>query len=278
MFGSKKFQKGMEAGARPFEAKFAQYDEVLKHMEQNFGKLWKENKDVADEILNHVEEIERVRIYGLYPQIDIKELKPDYKKFLIAMLYALSSDSANDFQQSYIRSVQKYLEITTPQTSIDFVDLEKIDSLNAQKAIFQACVEYLLLGNGRPDFFEQYKESLFSHFAGTEKAKLEIWKNVLQIYTAIGPLGLAEKYGFVPKAATPVVEPEDLVIDIISHIPAKVERPVTLVKEKTTAGTVIKFGACLLGGAFLGATGYHFYQTKRGPNAKLGGHKLTYLN
>jgi len=28
---------------------------------------------------------------------------------------------------------------------------------------------------------------------------LEIWDNVLQIYSAIGPLGLAEKYGFVPQ-------------------------------------------------------------------------------
>ena len=65
MFNSKKFQKGMEAGARPFEAKFAQHAEALRRLEKNFRKQWKETKDVADKILNQVEENERARIYGL---------------------------------------------------------------------------------------------------------------------------------------------------------------------------------------------------------------------
>ena len=86
-------------------------------------------------------------------------------------------------------------------------------------------MEYFLLGNGKADFFEQYEESLFSHFAVTEKARLEIWENVLQIYTATGPLGLAEKYGFVPEVAKgktgsrKAVKLADEIINSILNIP-----------------------------------------------------------
>ena len=225
MFGSKKFQKGMEAGARPFEAKFAQHADALRRLEQNFGKQWKETKDVADKILAQVESNERFRIYGLDSQIDIKELKQEFKDILIAAIYTLSSNINNGLGQSYIRSVQNYLGIKAPQLSIEFDSLENIENLTAQKAIFQSCVEYLLLAYGNPDFFDKYGDTLFTHFAITEKAMLEIWENVLKIYTATGPLGLAEKYGFVPESGkdnvgtAKTVRLEDEVIANILSIP-----------------------------------------------------------
>jgi len=226
MFGSKKFQKGMEAGANPFAAKFEQYSKALKRLEDNFGGQWKQTKEVADQILNCERDNEKARLYGLYTQIDIKGLKQEYKEFIVAVLYALSPETSNELQQSYIRSVQKYLGIKTPQTSIDFSSLENIEDLAAQKAIFQVCVEYLFLANNNLDFFEQYEKSLFNYFSLRDKVMLEIWENVLQIYTATGPLGLAEKYGFVPKlsngkgdagAPTPI-DLEDETIESDIHI------------------------------------------------------------
>ena len=197
--GTSKFKKGMEAGAKPFEAKFAQFGEAFKRLENYFGSQWNSQKEVADKILNSIEAAERERLYGLYAQTDIKQLKSEYKEILIAALYTLSTESSNEFQQSYIRSVQKYLEIKNPQTSIDFAGIENIDSQIAQKAIFQSCVEYLLLGDDGPAFFKEYGENLFSLFVIKEKDMEQIWDNVLQIYSATGPFGLAEKYGFDPK-------------------------------------------------------------------------------
>jgi len=197
--GTNKFKKGMEAGAKPFEAKFEQHSEALKRLENNFGSLWNSSKEVADKIVDSIEETERERLYGLYTQTDIKQLKSEYKEILIAALYTLNTKSNNELQQCYIRSVQKYLDIKNPQTSIDFAGIENIDSQNAQKAIFQSCVEYLLLGYGSPAFFKEYGENLFSLFIIKEKDKEQIWDNVLQIYSAAGPSGLSEKYGFVPE-------------------------------------------------------------------------------
>jgi len=198
--GTNKFKKGLKAGAKPFEAKFAQHAEALNRLEKKFGADWNKTKAVADQILNSLEATERKRLYGLYSQTDIKTLNSEFKEILIAILYTLGSESGNEFQQSYIRSVQKYLDIKNSQASIiDFSGIGNIDSLIVQKAIFQSCLEYLLLGNGDAAFFEKYGEALFSHFVIKDNDMELIWENVLQIYSAIGPLGLAEKYGFVPE-------------------------------------------------------------------------------
>jgi len=198
--GTNKFKKGMAVGVKPFEAKFAQYAEALNRLEKKFGADWNKTKAVADQILNSIEATERERLYGKYTQVDIGKLNSVYKEFLIAILYTLSSETSNEFQQSYIRSVKKHLGINiTPVSINDFSEIEKITDLIVQEAIFQSCVEYLFLYNGDVTFFDKYEESLFSHFSILLKQKLIIWENVLHIYFAVGPLGLAEKYGFVPE-------------------------------------------------------------------------------
>jgi hypothetical protein len=229
--GTNKFKKGMAAGAKPFEAKYLQVSEALDRLGNNFGKNWKESKEVADMILKSVEANERERLYGLFTQFDFKELESQDKEILIAVLYTLSAESSNEFQQSYIRSVQKYLDIKNPQTKIGFEGIENIDSQKAQKAIFQACVEFLLLKDGGPGFFDKYEETLFSYFALKEKDAESIWDNALQIYSATGPLGLAEKFGFVPefKDKQKVLAGEEslleeFLIDDILHIPSGQEK------------------------------------------------------
>ena len=225
--GTNNFKKGMVAGAKPFEDKFAQYSEALNRLEKDFGENWNKAKNVADKILESVEATERARIYGLHTQTDIKTLKPEYKKILIAILYTLSSDSSNEFQQSYIRSVQKYLDIKNPQISIEFSAIDQIDSRNVHKAIFQSCVEYLLLGNDDPALFQKYGDQLFSQFILKDDDMEAIWGNVLYIYTAIGPLGLAEKYGFVPEIKNEKKTPsreartlEPFIIEDVLNIPS----------------------------------------------------------
>jgi hypothetical protein len=197
--GTNKYKKGMSAGAKPFEAVFAKQVEAYNRDRKTLNDWLKKDMEMSIKILNSIEATERERLYGLYTQTDIKELKSEYKEILIATLYTLSSESSNEFQRSFNRSVQKYIDIKTPQVFIDFSGIRKIDSINAQEAIFQSCVEYLFLGNGDSAFFEKYGESLFRHFSFNEEQKLVIWENVLHIYFAVGPLGLAEKYGFVPE-------------------------------------------------------------------------------
>ena len=198
LIGSTKYyKKGMEAGANPFIERFSQHADALKRLQKNFGEQWKQTKEIADSILNCVESNERARIYGMYASFDINGMDQDSKYFLIAALYRLSNDKSNELQQSYIRSVKNYLDIKNPQTINDFSGIKGIENLNAQKAILQSCMEYLLLAFNNADFFEQYDDSLFKHFEINQKTIVEIWENVLNIYSALGPLGLSEKYGFV---------------------------------------------------------------------------------
>ncbi|GHU01210.1 hypothetical protein FACS1894147_00630 [Spirochaetia bacterium] len=238
LLSGKKFEKGMVAGAKPFEEKYKQYAEALKRLQDRFGSDWGELKTNLDQVITVQESAERERLYKLNTPFDIiKAMKDHEKKLLLAILYTLAGDKANENQQAYIRSVQKYLGIRNPQTSIeDFSGIENIESLPSQKAILQACMEFLFLAENNTDFFSEYDESLFSHFNLNEKSCLAVWDSVLQIYSATGPQGLAEKYGYVPvvKKATPdklitgeQTELEKQVIEQVLHIPSGGEITIT---------------------------------------------------
>jgi hypothetical protein len=193
----KDFRRGLEAGARPYEDKYVQIKGAVDRIIIDGRKQWDAIKGATDSLADSVQAIERKNIYDLNTQVDINKLPDNEKDLLVAILYELATDNTNTNQQAYIRSVKNYLDIMNPQTSIDISVVENIDSVPAQKAILQACMEFLFLEKETPNFFNEYG-GLFDAFQLNQKTKLGIWENVLQIYRATGAKGLCEKYGFVP--------------------------------------------------------------------------------
>jgi hypothetical protein len=230
IFTGKNFQKGMEAGAKPYEAKYKQYAEALTRLQDKFGKNWGRVNDALNQVITAQESADRERLFKLNTPFDVKAMADHEKDLLVAILYTLAAEEANENQQAYIRSVQKYLGIKNPQTRIeDFSGIANIETISSQKAFLQACMEFLFLGGNNTDFFEEYGESLFGHFNLNEKSCLEVWEKVLQIYGATGAQGLAEKYGYVPIIEKTTSEKllageelglEKLVIDQVLTIPA----------------------------------------------------------
>jgi hypothetical protein len=239
IFSGKNFQKGMEAGAKPYEAKYKQYAEALTRIQHKLGKDWGRVNDALNQVITAQESADRERLFKLNTPFDVKAMADHEKDLLVAILYTLAAKQANENQQAYIRSVQKYLGIKNPQTRIeDFTGIANIENIPSQKAFLQACMEFLFLGGNNTDFFEEYGESLFDHFNLNEKSCLEVWEKVLQIYGATGAQGLAEKYGYVPIVEKPTHEKllageesglEKLVIDQVLTIPAGEE---TVIEEK----------------------------------------------
>jgi hypothetical protein len=194
--GRKDFQKGMEAGAKPFEDKFKQQAKAINRVSDKLEAGIKKIDGVVEEVIDGLSSIQKKELYDLNTQFDIKNLEDYEKELLLAGLFIFVKESANENQQAYIRSVKKYLEITAPQTQIDLASIENIENLVTQKAMFQVFIEFLFLKNENDSFFDEYSY-LFDHFSVNKKDKVSLFNNVLEIYRATGIQGICEKYGYV---------------------------------------------------------------------------------
>ena len=198
--GKKDFKHGMEAGAKPFEEKFKQVSEAVERVGAGLNQKLDDIKGTMNAVIDDLSSIQKKELYDLNTQFDIKEFEQPDKELLIAGLYTLSamSDNLTDYQQAFIRSVQKYVDVTTPQTSVDLsIAIENVNSLPTQKAIMQAFMEYLFLENENDDFLEDYEE-LFDFFSVNKKDRQMILYCIHAVYRATGAQGLVEKYGYVP--------------------------------------------------------------------------------
>ena len=103
----------------------------------------------AYEQLGKKQEAAKAALYNLCTPKDIKDLGDSERRMLLAILYQLAENEGawglTDYQKKYIRSVQRYLEITNPQTSIELSVVENVDSLDDQKAILQSVLEFFYL-------------------------------------------------------------------------------------------------------------------------------------
>jgi hypothetical protein len=192
----KDFQKGMEAGAKPFEDKFKQQANAINRVSDKLEKGIEKVSGVVHEVVDELTSIEKKRLYDLNTQFDIKNLEDHEKELLLAGLFTLAGETANENQQAYVRSVKKYLDIKNPQTDIDLSGIENLTDLNAQKAIFNAFAEFLFLSQNDDSFLDE-KENLFDLFSVKRKDRDAIINSIHSIYNAVGAQGLCEHYGFV---------------------------------------------------------------------------------
>lgn len=196
----KDFNKGMEAGAKPFEEKFENLSKETNKIGEKLNEKLDSLGDVMDIVLDDLSDIQKKELYNLNTPYDLKEdLDDDEKEILSALLIKLSENTKNnEYQRKFIRSVNNYIGITTPQTGLDISCIENIENINSQKIILQAVMEYMYLESCNFDFLNVYEE-IFEHFSVNRKGIREIKEHIEAIYRATGEEGIAEKYGFVPE-------------------------------------------------------------------------------
>ncbi len=208
--GRKDFNKGMEAGARPFEDKFRQmgnqFHEFSDKMEQDMDRI----KDTNEAILDEMDSMQKQQLYKLNTPVDILVLDKGDRETLLSLLFTLAETEENvsEYQQLFIRSVKKYLEDMEDdrkpkEWSVlkagDWSIIDTIDGIDETKAIVQAVMEFLFLGYGNHDeYFGEYAD-LFGCFNLNQKGFKEIKERINNIYHAAGMRGIAENYGYVPE-------------------------------------------------------------------------------
>ncbi|WKY44871.1 hypothetical protein Q5O14_01895 [Eubacteriaceae bacterium ES2] len=196
---NKDFEKGIEAGARPFENKFRQMTDSLDGISKNLDHKFDRVNDTFDVIIDDLNSIEKKRLYDLNTVVDILELDEDERELLVSILYTLANMiEPTDLQQYFIRSVKRHLKIKNPQTEVNLASIENVESINSQKAMLQTIMEYFFLSFGNHDYVEKYDE-LFSYFSVNRRGQNEIIEKINAICEATGLEGVAENYGFVPE-------------------------------------------------------------------------------
>lgn len=196
--GKKSFEAGMAAGAKPFEEKFQKQGDALTDLGERLDSHLDSIQGTINTVLDDCLARERREVYGLNTPFDILTMDDTEKNLTVSLLYALAQRfEANEFQQAYTRSVQRYLELKNIQPTTSLTAVESVKDVDHQKAILQVVMEYLFLDTFSFYFLgEEEYEELFDSFMVNRKTFREVETAINNIYQAVGAEGLAEKYGF----------------------------------------------------------------------------------
>ncbi|MDR2797406.1 MAG: right-handed parallel beta-helix repeat-containing protein [Treponema sp.] len=196
------FEKGMIAGAKPYEEVYKKQAEALKRIETRLiDKVDSFHKKAAF-LINDMNDLQRKELYGLSaPPVDLKDFEEaEEKEYVLAGLYTLAAQCRNGepspFQKAFIRSIQNYLGMTKLQTGIDLSKIASVDSAKTQRTIMQVFAEYLFLENEDFSFLTEYAQ-VFNDFSVNEKNRNDILKSIETLYKAVGAEGFIDKYGFI---------------------------------------------------------------------------------
>lgn len=220
MFGRKKmYKKGLADAMQAYEAFGKKQEAALNQMREEVRagqkKLETALTDLGEEIYgiyDYLTSQEKAALYNLSTPLDIKDLQDHEKRLLLATLYQLANNqeaSITDAQRGYIRSVQRYLEITNPQTEIDLSSVGNIDSLEVQKTFLQVVLEFFYLQDG--DELSDDQEDFLTEFSLNKKQALLIENRVSRLFNAVGAAGIAEKYGYVAEEEIEILEEGDII-------------------------------------------------------------------
>ena len=206
MFGRKKmYKKGLADAMGAYEAFGKKQEAALAHVRE---EVRNGNKDLKAALASLGEDLngiymylnsqEKAALYQLSTPMDIKELDTEEKRLLLAILYQLAENEGpalTNEQRAYIRSVQKYLEITNPEMSADLSAIEKINLIDVQKTFMRVILEFFYLQDG--DELSDEQDAVFDYFSVNEKQATIIENEVIRLFNIVGPEGIAEKYGYV---------------------------------------------------------------------------------
>lgn len=203
----KDFNKGMEAGAKPFEEKFKMQEEAIERVEKNLNERLDNfdtiNDFIIDDLASKTEDLTSIKkkeLYDLNTLVSIDDLDDWQKEFLMAMIYTVANrlEYTTELQKKFIRSVKNYLGIVSLQTEVDLSCIENIERIGSQKVILQVLMEFLFLEKGNHSYLEKY-EDIISYFNVNKRGIEDIQEKINNIYVATGLEGIAEKYGYIPE-------------------------------------------------------------------------------
>ena len=169
--GRKDYNKGMEAGARPFEDEFRQEQKRNQEWKQTFEEKFDNIKETNEAILDEMDSMQKKQFFKDNTVADISILEKGDRETLLALLFTLTEteENVNKYQQYFIRSVKKYLEKPgderkpekwAPLKDGDWSIIETIISIDETKAIAQAVMEFLFLGYKSHEAYEEAYEDL----------------------------------------------------------------------------------------------------------------------
>lgn len=163
--GSKTFERGMEAGAKPFEEKFRKQAEKVEEI----GKKLESGLDgiaaVNDVMISELSAMEKEKTYSLNTMVDIAELEKTEKEILLAVLYTLvdMQDDVTTEQQNYVRYVKRRIGVDDSQKLKDLSMIAKIDSTEDRVAILKCVMMFWFLEKHNHNYIEENKD-IISYF------------------------------------------------------------------------------------------------------------------
>lgn len=213
---------------KPIGKKLDSLDEDIRLSNEEFRKGINDIKDTVDEVIDDLSNSRKKELFDLNTLVDISTLEETEKRLLLEALYTLADmiEQVTDTQQTFIRSVQRYLGIKNVQTKVDLSRIENIDNIPAQKALLQTIMEFLFLENNDHSYMDKYDEVL-SYFSVNKRGIQEIQSAISNIYTAVGAQGLSEKYGYIADEEVLYSEEEDDVDDY--NVRIFYQKPICLV-------------------------------------------------
>lgn len=202
---NRKYKKGIQDAAKAYEAFGEKQEKALEFILEELRSSNIDIKTDIDELDGNIDALyedlsskELAKLYTVYTPFDIKNLEENERLFLVGALIRLTVDKTpTDEQQNYLRSIQKYLEIKEPPFGVDLTAIENIDNMNAQKAIYQSVLEYLILQDGESYDETELQQEFLDSFNLNSKNREYIAEHVEILCSATGALGLSEKYGYV---------------------------------------------------------------------------------
>lgn len=204
----KDFQKGLAAGAQPFDTFYRKLGMDFKDLAERANEKIDNIVKTNEAILNELDSDQKKSFYKNNTIVDIINLPKAEREILLSLLFTLTEteDNINDNQSKFIRSVKNYLSQDSTQrpakgncrvlNNNDWSIIDTIEDKESIKAIAQVLMEFLFIGYGNhEDYLDEY-EDLFNCLPLSKNNFLEIIDYINNIYRATGMEGIAESYGY----------------------------------------------------------------------------------
>ncbi len=207
MFGKnkvKEFEKGMEAGAKPFGEKL---ENIGNKIQESSEKLLNNVSGTVDTLIDigeehdvRIEDLENARKYQLKTFESIDTLSDNEKKLFSGLIFTFASQLQNktgsdssELQKDYINAIYIKLDVSTPQQDIPLESAANIQDSSKQLFLLSLLFEYAFLGNNTFDFYENYGE-LFDSFRFNKNDISNIQAAIEAEIKIRGVKGLVKKY------------------------------------------------------------------------------------
>ncbi len=224
MFGRQKMYKAGVADAMQANEEFMQKQQIAtEHAQHEVSRAIELTEKAVtmldgslDDLRQQLNDKENEELYKMHLTMDIRQLEECEKHLLVSILYQLASEMKKNLteqQRIYLQNIRRYLGNLIPQENTDLNVVSAVDSLKVQKIFWECVLDffYLLGGNKITRYIRIWKSKrkYLKYFSLNKKQSCAIEERVTHFYEVLGPLGLADKYGFIPDTIIPETPKND---------------------------------------------------------------------